>query len=111
MVSHKVEKVCGIKSLLILKTDSYYFSDTLLEISKHSHAVERGLLFHLCERIIKEVISRNVKKKEIATKETLPISKEEEQILYYASGYITFSMIEKCKRIISNYEKNIHKMP
>ena len=31
-----------------------YFSDTLLEISKHSHALESGLLFHLCERIIKE---------------------------------------------------------
>ena len=40
-----------------------YFSDTLLEISKHSHAVESGLLFHLCERVIKEIISRNVKKK------------------------------------------------
>ena len=84
-----------------------YFSDTLLEISKHSHAVESGLLFHSCERIIKEVISRNVKKKEIATKETLPISKKEEQILYYVPGYITFSMIEKYKRIINNNEKNI----
>ena len=40
-----------------------YFSDTLLEISKHSHAVESGLLLHSCERIIKEVISRNVKKR------------------------------------------------
>ena len=40
-----------------------YFSDTLLEIPKHSNAVESGLLFHLCERIIKEVISRNVKNK------------------------------------------------
>ena len=83
------------------------FSDTLLEISKYSHAVESGLLFHSCERIIKEVISRNVKKNEIATKETLPISKKEEQILYYVSGYITFSMTEKYKRIISNNEKNI----
>ena len=45
-----------------------YFSDTLLKISKHSDAVESGLLFHLRERIIKEVISRNVKKKEMATK-------------------------------------------
>ena len=60
-----------------------YFSDTLLEISKHSHAIESGLLFHLCERIIKQIISTNVKKKETATKETLPISKEKEQILYY----------------------------
>ena len=83
------------------------FSDTLLEISKHSHAVESGLLFNLCERIKREIISRNVKKKEIATKETLPISKEEEQILYYVSGYTIFSMIEKYKRIINNNEKNI----
>ena len=84
-----------------------YFSDTLLEISKHSHAVESGLLFHLGEKIIKEIISRNVKKKEIATKETLPMSKEEEQILYYVSGYIIFSMIEKYKRTINNNERNI----
>ena len=63
------------------------------------------LLFHLCERHIKEIISRNVKKKEIAIKETLSISKEEEQILYYVSGYIIFSMIEKYKRIINNNEK------
>ena len=83
------------------------FSDTLLEISKHSHAVESGLLFNLCERIKREIISRNAKKKEIATKETLPISKEEEQILYYVSGYTIFSMIEKYKRIINNNEKNI----
>ena len=40
-----------------------YFSDTLLEISKHSHVAESGLLIHLCERVIKETISRNVKKK------------------------------------------------
>ena len=82
-----------------------YFSDTLLKISKHSHAVESGYLFHLYERIIKEIISRNVKKKEIATKQILPISKEEEQILYYISGYIIVSMIEKYKRIINNNEK------
>ena len=82
-----------------------YFSDTLLEISKYSHAVESGLLFHLCERVIKEIISTNVKKKEIATKETLSISKEEKQIPYYVSGYIIFSMVEKYKRIINNNEK------
>ena len=84
-----------------------YFSDTLLEISKYSHAVESGLLFHLCERVIKEIISRNVKKKEIATKETLSLSKEEKQIPYYVSGYIIFSMVEKYKRIINNNEKNV----
>ena len=67
-----------------------YFSDTLLEISKHSHAFESYLFFHLRERVMKEIISRNEEKKEIATKDTLPISKEEEQILYYVSGYIIF---------------------
>ena len=84
-----------------------YFSDTLLKISKYSHAVESGLLFHLYERIIEKFKSRKVKKKEVATKETLPISKEKEQILYYVSGYIIFSLIEKYKGIINNNEKNI----
>ena len=84
-----------------------YFSDTLLKISKHSHAVESGLLFHLCERIIEKFISRKVKKKEVATKETLSTLKEKEQILYYVSGYITFSLIEKHKGIINNNEKTL----
>ena len=35
------------------------------------------------------------------------MSKAEEQILYYVSGYIIFSMIGKYKRIINNNEKNI----
>ena len=48
---------------------------------------------------------RKVKKKEVATKETLPILKENEQILYYVSGYIIFSLIEKYKGIINNNEK------
>ena len=33
-----------------------YFSDTLVEISKHSHAVESSLLLRLCDRIIKEFL-------------------------------------------------------
>ena len=69
-----------------------YFSNTLLEILKHTHAVASGLLFHLWERIIKEVIPRNVKKKGITTKETLPISKEDQKILYYVSGYIIIQL-------------------
>ena len=48
-----------------------------------------------------------MKKKEIATKETLPISKEEEQTLYSVSGSIIFSIIEKYKTIINNNERNI----
>ena len=79
----------------------------LLVLSKYLHAVESGFLFHLCEGVTKEIISRNLQKKEIAAKETLPISKEEEQILYYVSSYIIFSMIEKYKKIINNNEKNI----
>ena len=107
LVSHNFEKVCGLKSLLIMKTDPY---TTILVIyywrSQNIHMLLKVvLLFHLCERHIKEIISRNVKKKEIAIKETLSISKEEEQILYYVSGYIIFSMIEKYKRIINNNEK------
>ena len=92
-------------AVTIRSTDSYINSDAL-EISKHSHVVESGFLFHLCERIIKLIISRNVKKKEIATKATLPISKEQEQILYYVSGYIICSMIGKY-RIMDNNEKHI----
>ena len=84
-----------------------YFIDTLLEISKHLHAVESGFLFHLCERVTKQIICTNVKKKDISTKETLPISEEEKAILYYVSGYIIFSMIEKYKRIININKKYI----
>ena len=78
-----------------------YFSDMLLEISN----VKSGFLFYLCERYIKEIISRNVEKKEIATKETLPVSKEKKRILYYVSDYIIFSMIEKFKKIMNINEK------
>ena len=49
-----------------------YFSDTLVEISKHSHAVESSLLFHLCDRIIKEVISINVKRKKLLLNKHFP---------------------------------------
>ena len=79
----------------------------LLVLSKYLHAVESSFLFHLYEGVTKEIISRNLQKKEIAAKETLPISKAEEQILYYVSSYIIFSMIEKYKKIINNNEKNI----
>ena len=67
-------------AVTIRSTDSYRNSDAL-EISKHSHVVESGFLFHLCERIIKLIISRNVKKKEKVLKNGLTYVTEFVQIL------------------------------
>ena len=62
-----------------------YFRNTLLEISKHSHAVESGLLFHLSERVLKDIISRNLKKK-LLLKKHFPYQKKRSKfcIMYQA---------------------------